>query len=285
MIIFKEANALARHLAGIRRNGDHIGFVPTMGALHQGHLSLIRQSRNRSAVTVASIFVNPTQFNDLSDFEKYPVTTATDIRLLTSEGTDILFLPSVAEIYPGGTKQGRDYDLGYLETILEGAHRPGHFQGVCQVVHRLLDIVAPDQLYLGQKDFQQCMVLKRLVQLLEMPVEVVIGETVREADGLAMSSRNLRLSPGERRNATAIYRSLQMIEQSIDDLPVGELQKRASQVLLENNFNKVDYIAIAEAETLRLLPPGEVVEKKRPLVALAAAFMGEVRLIDNLVLN
>lgn len=285
MIIFKEANALARHLAGIRRNGDHIGFVPTMGALHQGHLSLIRQSRNRSAVTVASIFVNPTQFNDLSDFEKYPVTTATDIRLLTSEGTDILFLPSVAEIYPGGTKQGRDYDLGYLETILEGAHRPGHFQGVCQVVHRLLDIVAPDQLYLGQKDFQQCMVLKRLVQLLEMPVKVVIGETVREADGLAMSSRNLRLSPGERRNATAIYRSLQMIEQSIGDLPVGELQKRASQVLLENNFNKVDYIAIAEAETLRLLPPGEVAEKKRPLVALAAAFMGEVRLIDNLVLN
>lgn len=285
MIIFKGIEALQKHLSKERQNGKSIGFVPTMGALHQGHLSLISRSRQESDVTVCSIFVNPTQFNDPKDFEKYPITTSQDIRLLIKAETAILFLPSVEEIYPKGTETNYHYDLGYLETILEGAHRPGHFQGVCQVVHRLLNIVQPDKLFLGQKDYQQCMVLTKLVELISSPTRVIIGETVREESGLAMSSRNLRLTDDQQQKATSIYQVLAAIKTQRSNKTVGELTSTAEKTLRNNGFNKVDYVAIADANTLQLLPDDAVPSTQTPLVALVAAFMGEVRLIDNTLLT
>src|SRR5690348_11900589 len=165
MIIFKKALALQNKLKQLKKSKEKIGFVPTMGALHDGHLALIEQSKSVDTTTVCSIFVNPTQFNDKKDFEKYPVTIENDIYLLEKSNTNILFLPSVDEIYPEGLATNFSYDLGFLETILEGFYRPGHFQGVCRVMDKLLNIVQPDDLFMGQKDYQQCMVIKRLIEL------------------------------------------------------------------------------------------------------------------------
>ena len=196
MILFKKANDLRKWLDAQHKNGKRIGFVPTMGALHPGHISLIKKSKTENPVTVCSIFINPSQFNDPADFKKYPVTIETDIDMLEEADCDALFLPGSEEIYPDGYSNSKLYDIGYLETVLEGKYRPGHFQGVCMVVDRLLDIVQPDQLFLGQKDYQQCMVIKRLLILKGQTdkIGLSICPTLREADGLAMSSRNLRLS-------------------------------------------------------------------------------------------
>lgn len=285
MIIFKEIRALQQHLSIQQQKGKSIGFVPTMGALHQGHLSLIQNSRSHSDITVCSIFINPTQFNDPKDFEKYPITIEKDIHLLIKEEADILFLPSVEEMYPSGLNATRHYELGYLETILEGAYRPGHFQGVCQVVHRLLDIVRPNKLFLGQKDYQQCMVLKKLVQVLSLPIKVIVVEIMREENGLAMSSRNLRLSESQKQQATAIFQSLAFIKQNIRNKTIGELQEQATATLLNNGFDKVDYIAIAEADSLQPLDSDSTWDGKISIVALAAAFIGDIRLIDNMILT
>jgi len=163
MIILKKSQELQQQLNDYREKGESVGFVPTMGALHDGHLSLLKSSKAENTVTVCSIFVNPAQFNDSSDFAKYPSTLDQDIYKLETAGCDILFLPSVEEIYPAGISERKEYDLGYLNTILEGKFRPGHFQGVCMAVERLLEIVLPNNLYLGQKDFQQCMIIIRLI--------------------------------------------------------------------------------------------------------------------------
>lgn len=281
MIVFKQITALQAALSEAREQGKTIGFVPTMGALHQGHLSLLQLSGQQNQLTVCSIFVNPTQFNDPKDFEKYPVTVGADIFLLEQAGVNVLFLPSVSEIYPNGTQSQNSYDLGYLENLLDGAYRPGHFQGVCQVVHRLLTIVQPQTFYLGQKDYQQCLVLKRMVQLENLPSRIAIGPTLREKDGLAMSSRNTRLSPEAREKATAIFKSLSYIRENIKNKAISDLQTEAIAFLLRNGFDKVDYIAIADAETL--LPATEATQDKK-LVVLAAAFIEGVRLIDNMTL-
>ena len=194
MIIYKESAALNIKLQKIKSEDQKIGFVPTMGALHAGHISLINDSREMGNTTVCSIFVNPTQFNDQKDFEKYPVDIEKDIYLLEKAGTEILFLPSVKEMYPEGLTTLYQYDLGFLETILEGFYRPGHFQGVCRIVHKLLNIVQPHHLFMGQKDYQQCMVIKRLITDYSINTQLNIVATERENSGLAMSSRNLRLS-------------------------------------------------------------------------------------------
>jgi pantoate--beta-alanine ligase len=285
MIIFREIAPLQQYLARLKKEGHTLGFVPTMGALHEGHLSLVRESKSVAGVTICSIFVNPTQFNDPADFDKYPITTANDIHLLVQEQTDILFLPAVAEIYPGGMSTTRHYDLGYLETILEGSHRAGHFQGVCQVVHRLLDIVRPHKLLLGQKDYQQCMVIKKLVELLRMPVEVIIGKTKRAPSGLALSSRNLRLSDDDKQKALALYKALDHMRAGIHARPIGELQETAKASVLAAGFDKVDYITIARADTLELLDPSAKWDGHTPVVAVAAAFIGGIRLIDNVLLT
>jgi pantoate--beta-alanine ligase len=282
MRLFKRKSDLRSYLAMQREKELTIGFAPTMGALHPGHLSLIEQSRKDTSITVCSIFVNPTQFNDPKDFEKYPVTLEKDILLLESAGCDVLFLPSVEEIYPGGKlPENEHYDLGYLETILEGKYRPGHFQGVCKVVHRLLDIVKPGKLYLGQKDYQQCMVITRLIEIADhKPLDVVICPTFREADGLAMSSRNTRLNEEEREKAPAIYRSLSYIKNHLQKGDLRSVKEAAAAILIAEGF-KTDYIEIADVTTLQVVDEWD---GKQMLVALAAAFLNEVRLIDNLII-
>jgi pantoate--beta-alanine ligase len=265
MILFKKASDLNQYLDQQRSSGATIGFVPTLGALHAGHISLIDISKKTSIRTVCSIFVNPTQFNDPKDFQKYPVTLEKDIALLENAGVDILFLPEVHDMYPDGTKDLETYDLGHLENILEGKYRPGHFQGVCQVMRRLLQLVKPDDLFMGQKDYQQCMVVKRLIHLMGWTINFHRCPIIREADGLAMSSRNVRLDPDQRQRATAIYKAL-------FSLP------HARQILEEAQF-RIDYIAIADAQTLEPVELGSA-----GAVALIAAFQGEVRLIDNMIL-
>ena len=222
MILFKKITELTHFLAKKKKNGNLIGFVPTMGALHNGHLSLIAQCKMQNTITVSSIFVNPTQFNQAKDFEKYPVTLENDINLLEKAGCDVLFLPSVTEIYPNGIANLPQYQLGYLETVLEGKYRPGHFQGVCQVVHRLLDIVQPNNLYLGQKDYQQCMVIKKLVEITNLNINIVVGSTLREANGLAMSSRNMRLNDDERKKAVKIAETLFFEAEYLSIIPLRD---------------------------------------------------------------
>lgn len=320
MILFKRASDLAGWLDGQRNSGRSIGFVPTMGALHAGHISLIDISKKQAEVTVCSIFINPTQFNDPKDFQKYPVTIEKDIALLEKAGADVLFLPEVGEMYPSGTAGLERYELGRLETILEGQYRPGHFQGVCQIVRRLLDMVRPDELFMGSKDYQQCMVVQRLIILQGMKTRLNRCPIVREEDGLAMSSRNVRLPAEDRVKATTIYRALtgvkegwkgagphadgaagEVVGAAAGNGPVGapgsevqqlvqELTGNARQLLEEAGF-RVDYVEIADAETLEPLAgnasgaiTGRSPEGHRGAVALVAAFLGEVRLIDNMVL-
>ena len=280
MIIFKYTKDLQPYLQGQRKKGLITGFAPTMGALHQGHISLIEKSKNECDLTVSSIFVNPTQFNDPADFEKYPITLDKDIYLLEKAGCDVLLLPSVAEMYPDGLQQPKQYELGYLETLLDGAYRPGHFQGVCQVVEKLLNIVQPDKLVLGQKDYQQCMVIKKLVELMAIDTAIVISPTQREPDGLAMSSRNTRLTQSDRVKAPLIYQTLQLIKAEIKTGDIKALKQEAANKLNAENF-RVDYVEIAEAATLKLIDDWD---GTTPIVALAAAFIGDVRLIDNLLL-
>ena len=283
MTIFKKVSDLQKFITFYADNGREIGFVPTMGALHKGHISLIEESKKNNRLTACSIFVNPVQFNDPKDFEKYPVTIENDILMLEKAGCDILFLPSVQEIYPEGTKQTKKYDLGYLETILEGKFRPGHFQGVCRVLERLLNIVKPHNLYLGRKDYQQCMVIKKLTELtgLDKIINVQICPTLREDDGLAMSSRNMRLTPGDRTKAPAIYKVLQGIRDNINTINIEAVKDKAKQLLSDNGF-RPDYVEIADASNLRLI---EKWDGKKEIVALVAAFLNDIRLIDNLDLN
>jgi pantoate--beta-alanine ligase len=281
MILFKEAAVLAEYLRNRKGRGDRIGFAPTMGALHDGHLSLIKKSKSLGDTTVASIFVNPTQFNDPADFEKYPVTIPNDILLLETSGCDILFMPSVQEIYPNGTNHVDQYDLGEVEFLLEGKYRPGHFQGVCQVVHRLLDMVKPDDLFMGQKDYQQCIVVKRLLQQFNLPVRLVTVPTSRESSGLAMSSRNLRLNQKQKEEASGMAKMLQYIEDKYKEASFDKLQQYATDYLLASGFTRVDYVSIADGETLQ---PVNTANGNQKLVTLIAAVIGEVRLIDNVVL-
>ena len=282
MIVFKTVSDIQDHLAKQRQQGKKTGFAPTMGALHNGHISLIESSKKDNELTVCSIFVNPAQFNDPKDFEKYPITIDKDIYLLEKAGCDVLFLPSVAEMYPQKDATAARYDLGYLETILEGKYRPGHFQGVCVAVNRLLDIVQPDNLYIGQKDYQQCMVIKRLTEIMgiEDTTTIIICPTLRETDGLAMSSRNMRLNEAERKRATTIFNSLCFIKEHLRQGDLAALVQEATR-MLEAEGLKVDYVAIADAGTLH---PVTEWDGRQKLVALIAAFIGDVRLIDNLVL-
>lgn len=283
MILFKKKAELQNYLALQKTKEGAIGFVPTMGALHQGHIALVESSRKDNSITVCSIFVNPAQFNEAKDFENYPVTIGDDIYKLESAGCDVLYLPSVAEVYHGGTTGEDHYDLGYLETILEGKFRPGHFQGVCKVMSRLLDTVKPENLYLGQKDYQQCMVIAKLVEMKGMNglINIVIHPTLRDPDGLAMSSRNLRLNIEEREKAPAIYQTLNKIKEDLGNTDLKTLKKNAERKLHDKGF-RVDYIEIADAATLQLTNERN---GKQKLVALAAAFLNDVRLIDNLLLN
>jgi pantoate--beta-alanine ligase len=281
MIILQNVVDLCAFIAKTKEKGHLIGFVPTMGALHNGHISLITSSKQQNQVTISSIFVNPTQFNNAVDFEKYPITLEKDIDLLEKNSCDILWLPKVKEIYPDGFTALPQYNLGYLETVLEGKYRPGHFQGVCQVVHRLLAFVQPNNLYLGQKDYQQCMVIKKLIELINMNITVNICDTLREPDGLAMSSRNMRLTNEERNKAVKISETLSFIKNDIKPGYIEDIKLRAVNYLSTEGFTP-DYIEIASADTLTILHNWDGQQK---IVALAAAYLNEVRLIDNMLIN
>jgi pantoate--beta-alanine ligase len=283
MIIYKKTGELHNFLEKQKIENHPVGFVPTMGALHAGHLSLVDEARKQNKIVVCSIFVNPTQFNDPEDFKKYPVTLEKDIFMFEGAGCDVLFIPSVQDIYPNGVDHLNHYELGFLETVLEGKFRPGHFQGVCQVMHRLLEIVLPNNLYLGQKDYQQCMVIKKLIELIGLNdrIKANICPTLREHDGLAMSSRNTRLLPEDRKKATTISEALRYIKENLKAGGTKKIKTEAKEMLLQKDF-LIDYIEIADADTLELV---ENWDGKQKVVALAAAFLNKVRLIDNMVIN
>lgn len=281
MVIFKKLADIQQYIATERAIRRQVGFVPTMGALHDGHASLVRQAREGADIVVASIFINPTQFNDKTDFEKYPISVEADIMMLIEAGCDVLFLPNVEEMYPNGTNSMPSYNFGYLDTVLEGEKRPGHFKGVGQVVARLLDIIKPDKLFMGQKDYQQCMVVKNLLQQLGSPVDMVICPTKREADGLAMSSRNRRLTELQRALAGVIYQCLVSISTKQAEGNFALVQKECADLMAAKGF-EVEYIALADANDLTLL---DNYDTNRPMVALIAAKLGDIRLIDNMLLG
>ncbi len=280
MILVKKKIDLDNLLQSYRATGHRIGFVPTMGALHEGHLALIKTSGSQNDYTVCSIFINPTQFNNAADFKKYPITLEQDINLLEAAGCDLLFLPSVAEMYPVD-EPVMHYDLGPLENILEGKYRPGHFQGVCRIVDKLLDATKPHTLYLGQKDYQQYMVVRKMTSLRNHQLKIQICDTLREPNGLAMSSRNMRLSEADKQKAGALIDTLRKIEQGLQTGDTSILLQDAQSFLTSLGF-EVDYVAIASAEDLAPVADWDGEQK---LVALVAATLSEVRLIDNIFLN
>lgn len=279
MIIVKYKSDLSRHLGERRSVGERIGFVPTMGALHRGHISLMEKAGQDNDFSVCSIFVNPAQFNNPADLLKYPITLEEDINKLEKCGCDLLFLPAAKEMYPPDEIPAQ-YDLGTLENILEGKYRPGHFQGVCRIVDKLLAAVMPDVMYLGRKDYQQCLVINKMMTDRGYETKLQICETVREDDGLAMSSRNLRLDAEQRKLAVNITESLMIIKKGMKAGSLSSIKNEARAFLEKHEF-KVDYTEIADAETLELQ---DTWDGSKKTVALVAAYLNDIRLIDNVVL-
>jgi len=265
-----------------KQKNQSIGFVPTMGALHAGHLSLIETSNASSAKTVCSIFVNPTQFNDAQDYKKYPRDIEKDIELLESAGCDFLFLPDEKEMYPDNKFKSIDFDPGELGLRLEGASRPGHFAGMTAVVKRLFDIVLPDKAFFGQKDYQQYLIVKKMVDYYHLPIEIIKCPIHREPNGLAMSSRNERLAPELRQEAALIHKTLTWIKEQVNRNGLNfEVIKSSARAMLESNGNfTVDYIDICSALDLK-----PATEDTKNLIALAAVNIGGVRLIDNVEIS
>ena len=281
MHLYKHQEDLKTYIDSNYFSGKTIGFVPTMGALHEGHLSLLKESKKTCDITVCSIFVNPTQFNNPEDFVKYPKTLSNDILLLEENDCDILFLPNEAEIYPNESSRRKHFDLGYLETILEGKFRPGHFQGVCLIVEKLLNIVQPDFLFLGQKDFQQCMVIRKLLEIMQSETKLIICPIVREKSGLAKSSRNLRLNNTEQELAAKLHEALVTIQNKLDPNNFLSLKKKAIVQLEKLDF-KVEYLELAISDKLELISEYQAGQNS---VLLVAAYFHGVRLIDNLLIN
>ncbi len=282
MYLFKRISDLQTYLTSVRAGSRTFGFVPTMGALHDGHLSLVERSRAENQLTITSIFVNPTQFNEADDLKRYPRTPVKDIEMLYRVGNEVLFMPDIAEVYPNGPVTAADLDLGGLDQGMEGRYRPGHFAGVATVVRRLLDIVQPERLYLGQKDYQQFLVVRKMIQQLGYNVEAVACPTVREPDGLAMSSRNVRLNPEYRSKAPAIYQSLLTARNlAATEQPPAAARRQALEYL-ERHGLRPEYFEIVDADTL--LPVSSWRDAGR-IMACTAAWAGEVRLIDNMLLK
>lgn len=281
MIIFKTKIQLQAHLRSARNESKSVGFVPTMGALHQGHIQLLIESKQCCDLNVVSIYVNPTQFNNKEDLIKYPITTEADIDLLEKNGCDVLYLPSNDEIYPYDNKKEIDYNIGRLEHILEGEFRPGHYKGVVQVVNILLETVLPNYLFLGAKDYQQCAVLTQFAAKHFPATLIVKVPTVRATSGLALSSRNKRLSAAELETAPVIFDCLSTIKENIQLKSIAELIKQTKETL-SNNGLQPEYVEVADAVSLESITDWD---NKSKLVALIAAHLGSVRLIDNMELN
>ncbi len=281
MLTFKTKEDLSAHLNKANKKGLSVGYVPTMGALHEGHLSLIKTSKQENDLTICSIFVNPTQFNDSNDLTNYPQPIAQDLSLLEALDCDLVFIPSTVEMYPQGVSSSAlAYEIGYLDTVLEGDKRPGHFQGVTHIMTHLLDLIRPTCLYMGQKDFQQCLVVQHLIHDNDWKIDFKMMPTLREDDGLALSSRNQRLNEFERLKAGLLYQCLISIKakQGLQDFKIMEKESRE---LMERKGLKVEYIKLADAKNLELL---DNFDASREMVVLIAAYLGDVRLIDNILL-
>jgi pantoate--beta-alanine ligase len=279
MFIFEDIIALKNHLK-LEKQQKSIGFVPTMGALHQGHLSLIDRAKAENDVVVCSIFVNPTQFNNAEDLKKYPKTIEADKKLLEAHRCDILFLPDTDTMYPAPTQTS--FSFGHLEQTMEGEHRAGHFNGVALIVSKLFHLVKPHRAYFGQKDLQQYLIINQLAQDLLFDLEVVCCPIVRESDGLAMSSRNLRLTSSHRPVASKIYEALMLAKHSLlEGYGVNKTKQTILKFFNDLSDLKLEYFEIVKSKTLE---PVDVVEDTFQVSLCIAAFLGEIRLIDNVFL-
>lgn len=280
MDLYDNAEALREEVAFAKEQGVKVGFVPTMGALHDGHLSLVRASKMECDNTVVSIFVNPTQFNNPDDLANYPRNPEQDIALLERVAVDFLFTPSETEMYPDASARSAapSVDLGLLDSVMEGAHRPGHFRGVVQVVHRLFDIVKPDFAYFGEKDYQQLAVIRSMTAQLKLPITIIGCPTLREPSGLAMSSRNQRLNHDERKEAAVLFQALTFVRKNWDQHPVKTLKTVATNMIEKSGVLKLEYIEIADGASLQ---PVESIDGTSHVRCFVAARIGDVRLIDN----
>jgi pantoate--beta-alanine ligase len=279
--IVKTNSALRAQVALWKSDNQSIGFVPTMGALHQGHLHLVEEAKKTCNRTICSIFVNPTQFNEASDFDRYPRTLDSDIEKLRKTSCDLVYVPSVEEVYPNGLNTASNFDFGNIANVMEGKHRPGHFNGVGTVVKRLFELTTPDIAFFGLKDYQQFCIIRKLVEITGLPIQLTGIKTVREEDGLAMSSRNALLEPLHRELAPVIYQSMLEAKKNIQTMPVSNVKFLVEQRLLALPDIKIDYVEIAEANTLQTIVQFDTDTKARIFIA---AFFGKVRLIDNLEL-
>lgn len=278
MQVLNTRNELVSLIENLKQKGNKIGFVPTMGALHEGHLSLVKESKNNNNITVVSIFVNPTQFNDPDDLKRYPRTLDKDVELLETVGCDIVFAPSVEEVYP--EPDTRKFNFGYLESVMEGAKRPGHFNGVGQVVSRLFDLVKPDKAYFGMKDFQQVAIIKNMVKQLNYNIKIVLCPIIREENGLARSSRNALLDEDHKKNAPHIYATLKKARTFVPQMNVKELKLWIANEINKNPFLETEYVEIVDDTTLKVT---EHWSEPGTKVACVAVYAGKIRLIDNIV--
>lgn len=280
MIVYRTKKDLIRHLDALRNTGKSVGLVPTMGALHRGHASLVVKAAEENDAVVVSIFINPSQFNDPADLEDYPRTLDKDLELLQSMNVELVFVPTVKEMYP--QNDTRTFDLGNLDKVLEGKHRKGHFNGVAQIVSILFDLVNPTRAYFGQKDFQQLVIVKRLVEILKLPLEIIACPIIREEDGLAMSSRNILLRKEERKLAPFIHITLQLAREKRGSLSPAEVKSWVFLQFKEQPQIQLDYFEIVEDKELR---PILNWEEKVNKVGCIAVQLGDIRLIDNLIFD
>lgn len=281
MEIFKQIPPFRAFLKEIRKSGSTIGLVPTMGALHDGHLSLIKAAKLQNSLTVCSIYVNPTQFNNTIDLQKYPRKLEEDVKLLEKVGCDVIFCPENDEMYE--TDSRLKFDFGSLDKVMEGKFRPGHFSGVALVVSKFFNIVAPDNAYFGQKDWQQFVIIRQMVQELKFDVSLHYVPTYREPDGLAMSSRNLRLNKEERAKATIFYKALMAGKQNLlSGEPLDTVKKLVTDMVDKTDGVTLEYFEIADSKNLNVLE--FVNEAEKPILCIAG-YVGEVRLIDNMFLK
>ena len=279
MKIAKTKTELHNYLSPLKIGNVKLGLVPTMGALHNGHISLVNQSKSKCDFTVVSIFINPTQFNNVNDLLKYPKPIEQDIKMLEEAGCDLLFHPDADEIY--STNEVWNYEVGELDSLLEGEFRPGHYQGVTQIVFKLFDLIKPQFAFFGQKDYQQFLVIQKMNLDLGLGIELEACPIIREANGLAMSSRNIRLNADERKTALIIYQSLIFLKNNFNKFPLNQLLAKAKKLYDGEDLLKLEYLKICNIQTLK-----EIKEKNNEgCIALIACFVGETRLIDNMILS
>ena len=280
MEIFKTKKEISKKIESLKSERNSIGFVPTMGTLHKGHLSLIECSANKNDKTVVSIFINPAQFNDKKDLENYPRSLDSDLRLLRESKCDIIFTPSVNEMYP--EPDNRKFNFGNLDKIMEGKYRPGHFDGVAKIIVRLFEVISPHKAYFGLKDFQQLAIIKKLTKDLKFAIQIISCPTVRESDGLAMSSRNSLLSPEQRKHAAQIYHTLCQANINAAENDIDNIKEQVITTLNKIPFTEVEYFEIVDEIDLH---PAENWDNKSGKVGCIAVRIGKVRLIDNIHFN